>query len=260
MVRKTNTNVQCPLVQSWDVAKDMIANMLHEQGGMVHLANVKRIFRTRFNLELSHIKLGHANISDMLRDPQLKDVCRLAPGDIVVQVTTPLPSDACSPSAATADEGSFEIESPRGVQSAATRPAHLNSSTGAAAPIISPVQVEAGYAGCRGELLPDEDHSQMVFAQDDSQPLWLVQTQRTEQGEARLWSKRDEGRTTAAGPLVPSQAGGNNDGISSSSHRSSFDYVDSFAGSAYLSNQLAVNGEFHHFDWSPGPAFSWFST
>lgn len=184
--------------------------MLHEQGGVVHLANVKRIFRTKFNLELSHIKLGHANVSDMLRDPELKDICRLDPGDMVVQVTIPLPSDESTPSTATPDESSFcfEIDSPRGLQNATARPAHLNSSTGAAAPIISPVQVQAGYTGCRGELLLHEDHSQMVFAQDDSQPLWLVKTQKTEQGEARLWSKRVEPRTMFAGPLVPSQAGG----------------------------------------------------
>merc|ERR1712070_1308336 len=41
----------------------------------VPLSNLKRLFRSRFHVELSETALGYTKISDLLQDPQLSDIC-----------------------------------------------------------------------------------------------------------------------------------------------------------------------------------------
>eukprot|EP00933_Yihiella_yeosuensis_P033314 TRINITY_DN27054_c0_g2_i1.p1 TRINITY_DN27054_c0_g2~~TRINITY_DN27054_c0_g2_i1.p1 ORF type:complete len:615 (+),score=111.29 TRINITY_DN27054_c0_g2_i1:105-1949(+) len=56
--------------------------------GTVPLSNVKRLFRSRFNIELSETSLGHSKLSELLQDKQFEDVCRVkleGHGYIVVQ-------------------------------------------------------------------------------------------------------------------------------------------------------------------------------
>merc|ERR1719277_2661973 len=45
----------------------------------VPLPNVKRLFRSRFQLELSETALGHCRISDLLQDVRFQDICTLQP-------------------------------------------------------------------------------------------------------------------------------------------------------------------------------------
>jgi len=45
--------------------------------GWMPLSNVKRLFRSRFHLVLSETALGHSKLSEMLRDPRLRDVCSI---------------------------------------------------------------------------------------------------------------------------------------------------------------------------------------
>lgn len=41
----------------------------------IPLSNIKRLFRSRFNLELSETSLGHAKLSELLQDSRLRTVC-----------------------------------------------------------------------------------------------------------------------------------------------------------------------------------------
>jgi hypothetical protein len=41
----------------------------------VPLSNVKRLFRTRHRVELSETALGHAKLSELMRDPRVSDLC-----------------------------------------------------------------------------------------------------------------------------------------------------------------------------------------
>merc|ERR1711990_576143 len=45
------------------------------QSNQVPLSNIKRIFRSQFELELSETALGHSKLSEMLQDDRLQDIC-----------------------------------------------------------------------------------------------------------------------------------------------------------------------------------------
>lgn len=62
--------------------------ILEESSGQVPLSNVKRLFRSKFQLELSETSLGHPKLSELLQDPDFHDVCTVElreHGYIVVQ-------------------------------------------------------------------------------------------------------------------------------------------------------------------------------
>ncbi|CAE7306275.1 rsmB [Symbiodinium pilosum] len=55
---------------------------------MIPLSNVKRLFRSRYQIELSETALGHSKLSDLLQDPRFSDICEVqlqGQGYIVVQ-------------------------------------------------------------------------------------------------------------------------------------------------------------------------------
>lgn len=43
--------------------------------GSMPLSNIKRLFRSRFHLELSETALGHSKLSELLNDDRLQDIC-----------------------------------------------------------------------------------------------------------------------------------------------------------------------------------------
>lgn len=43
----------------------------------IPLSNVKRLFRSKFRIELSETALGYSKLSDLLQDPRLSDVCNV---------------------------------------------------------------------------------------------------------------------------------------------------------------------------------------
>jgi len=62
----------------WEVVKNGLREILSNLGtGVTHipLSNVKRLFRSRFHIELSETALGHSKLSELLQDPKLRDVC-----------------------------------------------------------------------------------------------------------------------------------------------------------------------------------------
>lgn len=63
----------------WDTVRaclsEIMAMALHSDEGFERLANVKRIFRSKYHVELSETMLGHTKLSELLQDPRLADIC-----------------------------------------------------------------------------------------------------------------------------------------------------------------------------------------
>jgi len=68
-------------VASWEVARECLRELLRTESnpepGVVTLSNVKRLFRSRFQVELSETSLGHSRLFDLLQDVRFRDVCVL---------------------------------------------------------------------------------------------------------------------------------------------------------------------------------------
>jgi len=63
---------------TWDRVPECLQQLMDSaaQGaGSIPLSNVKRLFRSRFHLELSETALGHAKLSELLQDERLRDIC-----------------------------------------------------------------------------------------------------------------------------------------------------------------------------------------
>jgi hypothetical protein len=63
----------------WPITRVCIAEIMEiarcSVEGAERLANIKRIFRSRYHLELSETMLGHTKLSELLQDEQLHDLC-----------------------------------------------------------------------------------------------------------------------------------------------------------------------------------------
>jgi len=66
-------------VATWDIARDCLRQILASAAvsGRDHvpLSNIKRLFRSRFTLELSETAFGHARLSDLLQTAAFHDIC-----------------------------------------------------------------------------------------------------------------------------------------------------------------------------------------
>lgn len=76
---------------SWEDARQGVWQLLNrgpEPGGMVTLSNVKRLFRSRFMMELSETALGYPRLHNLLMDPRMSDICLVltqGAGQVVVR-------------------------------------------------------------------------------------------------------------------------------------------------------------------------------
>lgn len=80
---------------SWDLARNYMREILEnaalpDQVGpsTIPLSNVKRLFSSRYQTELSETSLGHSKLSELLQDTRFADICRVelqGQGYIVVQ-------------------------------------------------------------------------------------------------------------------------------------------------------------------------------
>ncbi|CAE7437769.1 Lcmt2 [Symbiodinium sp. CCMP2456] len=62
----------------WEVVKRGLKEILGSLSpgtATIPLSNVKRLFRSRFHIELSETALGHSKLSELLQDPRLRDIC-----------------------------------------------------------------------------------------------------------------------------------------------------------------------------------------
>lgn len=55
--------------------RELLSVVVDPEPGVMSLSNLKRVFRERFNVELSEARLGHAKLLDLLQDPRFQDVC-----------------------------------------------------------------------------------------------------------------------------------------------------------------------------------------
>lgn len=64
-------------VASWEDARVCLLELLSFKSGrgLISISNVKRLFRSRFQLELSETVLGYTRLFDLLKDPRFADVC-----------------------------------------------------------------------------------------------------------------------------------------------------------------------------------------
>jgi len=67
---------------TWEEARACLweildSSAMHGQPGVITLSNVKRLFRSRFNLELSETALGHSRLNELLQDPRFGDICTM---------------------------------------------------------------------------------------------------------------------------------------------------------------------------------------
>jgi len=107
---------------TWDSARIGLKTLLDESAaskrdgtpGVVPLSNIKRVFRARFQTELSETALGHCKLSQLLHDPHFADLCTVdldGQGYMVTQISpskasTISLSDSLSPVTSTASAGS----------------------------------------------------------------------------------------------------------------------------------------------------------
>jgi len=67
-------------VASWAVLRASLQDLLKEvasNGQPIPLSNIKRLFRSKFHIELSETALGYAKVSELLQDSRLSDLCEV---------------------------------------------------------------------------------------------------------------------------------------------------------------------------------------
>jgi len=66
---------------TWETAREIICCLLNDSSvwreGAVPLSNMKRLFRSRFGVELSETALGHSKLSELFQDARMNDVCEV---------------------------------------------------------------------------------------------------------------------------------------------------------------------------------------
>jgi len=66
-------------IATWETARDCLRQILDGAAASgrdyVPLSNIKRVFRSRFSLELSETTFGHARLSDLLQAAAFQDIC-----------------------------------------------------------------------------------------------------------------------------------------------------------------------------------------
>lgn len=91
---------QCPLA-TWDQARACLKAILNaaflKGDTFVPLSNLKRIFRTDCNLELSETSLGHSKLSELMQDVRMMDICQLKLQSFGYMLLPPVPHAAFQP-------------------------------------------------------------------------------------------------------------------------------------------------------------------
>jgi len=92
----STTHSTLRVVSSWDEVAVHTHQLLLENEGRIMLSAMKRLFKSRFNLDLCETVLGHRRLFELLKDPRLHGVCALVPHfDGQLAVCHPVPF--CAP-------------------------------------------------------------------------------------------------------------------------------------------------------------------
>lgn len=104
---------------TWDIARSCLIKILDTARGLrpgtVPLSNVKRLFRSRFRIDLSETALGQSKLCDLLQDSRFQDICEVrleSNGYTVIKRTNPYkPKTICLVDELFApNHGQFKIE------------------------------------------------------------------------------------------------------------------------------------------------------
>jgi len=89
-------------VASWDSLRENLPRLFEETTSTGHhriaLSNVKYLFQSRFDEELSETALGYAKLSDLLQDPRLSGICEVKlqnAGHVLVSARHRAPISLC---------------------------------------------------------------------------------------------------------------------------------------------------------------------
>jgi hypothetical protein len=84
---------------TWDSARSCLIDILETAGGQVPMSNVKRLFRSRFHMDLSETALGYTRLYELLQDERFSDFCftRLQGNGYVVLQKVASPTHLPSP-------------------------------------------------------------------------------------------------------------------------------------------------------------------
>jgi len=82
-------------IADWDVARATLREILaesasHQGPPQVQLSNVKRLFRSLYQMELSETALGYTTLTELLHDPRFQSICEVrvqGRGHVVVPVS-----------------------------------------------------------------------------------------------------------------------------------------------------------------------------
>lgn len=85
MLKEEKAKQHCPCsaagpmhAVSWELARGCLWQILQASPkGELPLPNVKRLFRSRFHMDLSETALGYSKVSELLQAPQFKDICEV---------------------------------------------------------------------------------------------------------------------------------------------------------------------------------------
>jgi len=80
-------------VATWEETRTCLSAILCEEVGIITVSSVKRLFRSRFGLDLSETALGHSRLTELLEDPRLRDICsfEVHNGQFLIKAATRLP-------------------------------------------------------------------------------------------------------------------------------------------------------------------------
>jgi len=76
----SGTNRTKSPVASWDVLRQCLQELLSDVssgGQQIPLSNMKRLFRSKFHVDLSETALGYAKVSELLQDSRVSDLCEV---------------------------------------------------------------------------------------------------------------------------------------------------------------------------------------
>mmetsp|Transcript_1310 Transcript_1310/g.2785 ORF Transcript_1310/g.2785 Transcript_1310/m.2785 type:complete len:625 (-) Transcript_1310:54-1928(-) len=87
---------------TWEETRACLSAILRTscspEAGVITVSNVKRLFRSRFGLDLSETALGYSRLSELLQDPRLHDICTVqtrGAGQFIVRRVAMMRGGAC---------------------------------------------------------------------------------------------------------------------------------------------------------------------
>mmetsp|Transcript_61619 Transcript_61619/g.107154 ORF Transcript_61619/g.107154 Transcript_61619/m.107154 type:complete len:748 (-) Transcript_61619:166-2409(-) len=100
-------NISILPIASLEVARKHVLEILETAKGEAPLSNIKRLFRSKYQIELSETSFGYSKLSELLQGPNFSDICRVelrGHGYTVIQ-TGPSPSTPLLMTATFLDNG-----------------------------------------------------------------------------------------------------------------------------------------------------------